>query len=69
MILLSYKFKLFKMWGDALIVSSYELTVQKSYLFGLIKKVTTIDYTIPPHHNSYDYKEHWDNLILTKSKL
>lgn len=69
MILLSYKFKLFKMWGDADFVSSYELTVEKSYLFGLIKKVKTMDYTIPPHHDSNDYKKHWDELIATKSKL
>lgn len=57
------------MWGDVSFVSVYELTVEKSYLFGLFKKVKTIDYTIPPHHDGNDYKANWDELIETKQQI
>jgi len=50
-------------FGDGEYETVYELTIMKSYLFGLIKKKVIIDYRISFFGNINDYESHWDNLI------
>ena len=45
--------------------STYILTIDKLYLFGLIKRRQKINYTVP-HDKVKIYEHHWDRVIKRK---
>ena len=67
--LLSYKFKMIVPFGNGEYKTVYELTILKSYFFGLIKKEVKMDYSISMFESIKNYELHWDNLILNGAKL
>jgi hypothetical protein len=56
-------------FGDGEHRTVYELTILKSYFFGLIKKEVKMDYNVSMFGSIKEYEAHWDNLILTGAAL
>ena len=63
--LLKYEYKMFIPYGDAGYDTLYELTLMKSYLFGLIKREKKVTYRVSSAHSTCLHTKHWDRLIET----
>lgn len=68
-ILKSYKNLKMHFFGDGEWEQPVELTLEQSYLFGLIKREVTTVYTINMFSSLKEHYEHWDELIKNKTKL
>jgi len=47
----------------------YDLTLEKSYFFGLKKKIIKKSYELSPYSDFRSYIEHWDFLIKEKKNI
>lgn len=61
--LLKYKYKGLVPFGDGEYKTVYELTLVKSYLFGLIKRQFQITYEISMFGSISKYEKYWDEVI------
>lgn len=69
MILLKYEHDDISFFGDGEHETTYTLTIQKSFLFGLIKIDREIEYRVSMFGDLESYHKHWDNMIENKTKF
>lgn len=67
-ILISYKQKETRFFGDSW-EFPFELELECTYFFGLLKKIEKVQYVVSMFQDIRQHKDHWDNLIKTKSKI
>lgn len=62
--LISYKYKLTRTFGHGEYETIYQLTFQKSWFFGLVKKLVKMDYKVSMFSSIKDHETHWNDLIV-----
>lgn len=67
--LVSYRYKAFVPFGDGEYKIVYEMTIAKSYFFGLFKKTYCIDYALPMHASIGAHIAHWDFLVSSGAEV
>lgn len=67
-ILLSYKSLPTHFFGDSY-EFPYELTLRKTYFFGLFTKIVKIRYVVSMFQSIKEHKDHWDDLIANKKPI
>lgn len=66
--LISYKPLPTHFFGDSY-EFPYELTLRKTYFFGLITKIEKVRYEIPMFQSIKQHTDHWDDIITNKRPI
>ena len=69
MILIGYKHKGLRIFGDGEYENIYEMTLLKSYFFGLIKVKVKVDLPVSMFTSLEKHEQHFNKLIRRKTKI
>jgi hypothetical protein len=67
--LLRYENQEMHFFGDGEWEQKVNLFIKKTYFFGLFKKEVKCVYTITMFQDLRSHYEHWDNMIVAKSRF
>lgn len=67
--LLKYEYRMVRTFGDGDYETIYDLTIEKSVLFGLFRWEAQMTYTISMFGNIGSYTRHWDEMIKSGKRL